>query len=90
MSDHILDQPRLTCTGSTLFNECAQSVKSFQCSPFTMKSPCALSSQPANVYNPVDYVFFYSHKESNYGYGPKHANTVNEARHWSSGATSRK
>ena len=39
----------------------------------------ALSSQPANVYNPVDYVFFYSHKESDYGYGPEHANTVNEA-----------
>ena len=39
----------------------------------------ALSSQPANVYNPVDYVFFYSHKGSDYGYGPEHANTVNEA-----------
>ena len=58
----------------------AQSAKSFQCSPFSMKSPqCALSSQPANVYNPADYVFFCSHKESSYGYGPEHANTVNEA-----------
>ena len=58
----------------------AQSAKSFQCSPFSMKSPqCALSSQHANVYNPADYVFFCSHKESSYGYGPEHANTVNEA-----------
>jgi predicted NAD-dependent protein-ADP-ribosyltransferase YbiA (DUF1768 family) len=58
----------------------AQGAKSFQCSPFSMKSPqCALSSQPANVYNPADYVFFCSHKESSYGYGPEHANTVNEA-----------
>jgi len=31
------------------------------------------------VYNPADYVFFCSHKESSYGYGPEHANTVNEA-----------
>ena len=35
----------------------AQRVKSFQCSPFSMNSPCALSSHLADVYNPADYVF---------------------------------
>ena len=57
----------------------AQNVKSFQCSPFSMNGPCALSSQPADVHNPANYIFFCSHKESNYGYGPEHANDINEA-----------
>ena len=44
-----------------------------------MDGPCALSSQPADVYNPANYIFFCSHKESNYGYGPEHDNDINEA-----------